>query len=56
MAIKLLVPWWTYPSGHVVELGEAFDEKMIANGKGEKVAKEPPKMTAEKPKGKRDER
>lgn len=37
MAVKLLVPWWTYPAGHVVELGEALDKKLIAKGKAEKV-------------------
>jgi hypothetical protein len=55
MAIKLLVPWWTYPAGHVVELGETFDQKMIGLGKAEKVAA--PKVTvekAEKPKVKKD--
>jgi hypothetical protein len=57
MAVKLLVPWWTYQPGHVVELGEAFDEKMIAKGKGEKVAKEPPKVIVpERAKEKRHER
>ena len=52
MAVKLLVAWWTYPPGHVVELGEAFDEKMIAKGKAVKV--DPAK--AERPKEKRHER
>lgn len=59
MAVRLLVPWWTYPPGHVVELGEAFDEKMIAKGKAEKVeAKAPPKMERAviRPKETRDER
>jgi hypothetical protein len=44
MAIKLLVPWWTYPPGHVLDLGDAFDEKMIAKGKAEKVAGSKPKI------------
>ncbi len=54
MAVKLLVPWWTYQPGHVVELGEAFDEKMVANGKAERVVSGPPKAAApEKGKGKK---
>jgi hypothetical protein len=53
MAVKLLVPWWTYPPGHVVELGEAFDEKMIAKGKAVKVE---PEKKAARPKEKANER
>jgi len=43
MAVRLLVPWWTYPPGHILDLGDAFDSKMIAKGKAEKVPVKPEK-------------
>lgn len=44
MAIRLLVPWWTYQPGHILALGDAFDAKMIAKGKAEKVVGDKPKI------------
>jgi len=50
MACRLLVPWWTYPLGHVLDLGETFDNKMIAKGKAEKV--DQPRKAVVRPKEK----
>jgi hypothetical protein len=56
MAIRLLVPWWNHLPGDVVELGEAFDAKMIAKGKGEKVVTPKMERAVIKPKEVRDGR
>ena len=57
MAIRLLVPWWTYSPGHILDLGEAFDAKMIAKGKAKKVVGEKPKVekAVGRPKEKRND-